>query len=259
MLIVLPPSQGKTAAVDGPDLDIGSLPAPALNPTRTQLVRAVERLCSHNAASAAQMLKLGKTRQGEIIDYNARLSAQPTARADSVYTGVLYDELDPASMTEAVRAEFDAHVLIASALFGFVRPYDRIPAYRLIPEVSLPRLGTVASRWRPLLPQALSQRAGDDLVLDLRSGSYQQMGAPDSALVQQTATIRVLQERGDTRSVVSHFNKAYKGRIVRQLLESGAAPRHALELFDCLADLGWHVEKPSDSITKTGLRLDVII
>ena len=37
-------------------------------------------------------------------------------------------------------------------------------------------------------------------------------------------TVRVLHEVDGTRKVVSHFNKATKGRLVRALLEDGAAP-----------------------------------
>jgi len=52
----------------------------------------------------------------------------------------------------------------------------------------------------------------------------------------------VLHEVAGTRKVVSHFNKATKGRIVRSLLESGAAPRTPARLAEALRDLGWTVE-----------------
>ena len=39
------------------------------------------------------------------------------------------------------------------------------------------------------------------------------------------ATVRVLHEVDGGRQVVSHFNKATKGRIVRALLEDGGNPR----------------------------------
>jgi hypothetical protein len=57
--------------------------------------------------------------------------------------------------------------------------------------------------------------------------------------------------------VVSHFNKATKGRIVRELLESGAAPRSPGRLADTLRELGWTVEV--DQPGRTGTRLDVVV
>ena len=43
--------------------------------------------------------------------------------------------------------------------------------------------------------------------------------------------------------MVSHFNKATKGRIVRALLEHGADPRTPAALADTVRDLGWTVEE----------------
>ena len=46
--------------------------------------------------------------------------------------------------------------------------------------------------------------------------------------------MRVLHESDGKRTVVSHFNKATKGRIVRALLEDGANPRTPAALADVL-------------------------
>jgi cytoplasmic iron level regulating protein YaaA (DUF328/UPF0246 family) len=62
----------------------------------------------------------------------------------------------------------------------------------------------------------------------------------------------VLHEHQGQRKVVSHFNKATKGRIVRALLESGADPASVSELQALLGDLGWTVERDAG-------RLDVIV
>jgi len=42
--------------------------------------------------------------------------------------------------------------------------------------------------------------------------------------------------------VVSHFNKATKGRLVRSLLVAGAEPQSPAELIDALRDLKYTVE-----------------
>ena len=53
----------------------------------------------------------------------------------------------------------------------------------------------------------------DGLVVDLRSGSYAALAPVPGAV-----TVQVLSERPDgTRTVVSHFNKAHKGRLARLL------------------------------------------
>jgi cytoplasmic iron level regulating protein YaaA (DUF328/UPF0246 family) len=141
---------------------------------------------------------------------------------------------------------------VASALFGLVRPGDHIPAYRLSSTVTLPRLGTVAGVWRPRLGPALERLVDDGLLMDLRSGSYVNLHRPVGDLASRTATIRVLHQQDGVRKVVSHFNKAMKGRMVRQLLECGARPADVGELRDALGDLGWTVERD-------GNRLDVVV
>ena len=69
--------------------------------------------------------------------------------------------------------------------------------------------------------------------------------------------MRVLHEHNGTRKVVSHFNKATKGRIVRALLEDGADPRTPAALASTLERLGWTVEVGTPG--KTGTQLDVVV
>jgi len=71
------------------------------------------------------------------------------------------------------------------------------------------------------------------------------------------ATVRVLHESGGRRTVVSHFNKATKGRIVRALLEDGADPRTPAALAEALTRLGWTVEVGGP--TPNGTQLDVVV
>lgn len=251
MLILLPPSKGKTRPEAGPLLDLGSLSFGSLTPTRTQLLRALVKMCNGNPERAAQTLGLGPT-QSEAIAVNAVLEHEPTARADGIYTGVLFSTLDLPGLDEAARQRADESLAIASALFGLLRPSDPIPAYRLSGNVSLPRLGTVAGRWRTPLPRLLRDLTGSGLLIDLRSGTYTALGKPPADLAPRTATVRVLHEQKGNRKIVSHFNKATKGRMVRGLLESGADPVTVAQLHDVLAELGWTVERDDQ-------RLDVIV
>ncbi len=251
MLILLPPSEGKTRPVAGTPLDLESLSFLTLTPVRAQLLRTLIKMCSGNPKRAMQALGLGPT-QAEAIEINAGLDEEPTARADEIYTGVLYSMLDLPTLDPVSRVRADESLAIASALFGLVRPSDHIPAYRLSGDGSLPRLGTVASRWRTPLPRVLRDAAGDGLLIDLRSGMYAALGKPPADLADRTVTMRVLHEHQGVRKVVSHFNKATKGRIVRALLESGADPGSVAELQDLLGGLGWTVERQ-------GQRLDVVV
>lgn len=251
MLILLPPSEGKTRPTTGAPLDLDALSFAPLTPVRELLVRTLVKLCHGSSERAAEVLGLGPTQAGAVA-VNAALTAEPTARADEIYTGVLFAALDLPTLDEAARRRADESLAIATALFGLLRPGDHIPAYRLSGNVTLPRLGTVAGRWRTSLPRVMAEATGDGLLVDLRSGTYTALGKPPAELGRRTATMRVLHEHDGRRKVVSHFNKATKGRIVRGLLESGAEPRTIDELQQALGDLGWTVER-------AGTRLDVVV
>jgi cytoplasmic iron level regulating protein YaaA (DUF328/UPF0246 family) len=98
---------------------------------------------------------------------------------------------------------------------------------------------------------------GRGLVVDLRSSTYAAFWRPSADLAPRVVTVRVLHEVNGRRQVVSHFNKATKGRIVRDLLTDGSAPDTPEDLADHLAELGWTVEVHLP--TRTGQQLDVIV
>src|SRR5699024_7110480 len=110
------------------------------------------------------------------------------------------------SLSAAARRRATARVAITSALFGILRPGDRIPAYRLSGDTSLPGVGAVASVWRKHLGDAVTDAVGGGLLVDLRSGTYGAFWRTE--LPERTATVRVLHEVDGKLKVVSHFNKA---------------------------------------------------
>ncbi len=256
MLILLPPSEGKSAPKRGKPLALADLGFPDLTEPREQVLTALTGLCAGDPEHAARTLGLGPT-QADDVRRNARLLETPTARADAIYTGVLYENLGLHSLDSAARRRASSSLAITSSLFGMVRPADRIPPYRLAGGVNLPGLGVVSAHWRKVLDPVVEAAAGNGLVVDLRSSTYAAFWRPGRDLAPKVATVRVLQQVGSRRMVVSHFNKATKGRLVRALLESGATPRTPVALADVIRDLGWKVELGDPG--KHGQQLDVIV
>jgi len=255
VLILLPPSEGKSAPRKGAPLDLGSLSLSVLNPAREAVIDAIAELCTNRPGDALDILHIPKT-QPELVDLNASIRESPAARADRIYTGVVYDALDAATLSTAAKRRAAARVLVTSSVFGLVGLADRIPAYRLSGDATLPGLGGIQAHWRKHLAVGAVEALGNGLLIDLRSGTYAAFWTPQE-VAKRTATVRVLHEVGGKRKVVSHFNKATKGRIVRALLEDGANPRTPTALAEVLQDLGWTVEL--GTATKTGTRLDVIV
>jgi hypothetical protein len=236
VLVLLPPSETKAPGGDGDPLDLAALSWPELTDVRAGLVKTLVELAGDLPAARAA-LGLSPMQDDEVAR-NAELLGAPTMPALERYTGVLYDALDVRSLTRAQRARADRRLAVGSALFGVVRGTDRIPAYRLSAGSALPGRPTLRALWRPTLGPLLA--AVDELVVDLRSGAYAALAPVPGAV-----TLDVLSERPDgTRAVVSHSNKAHKGRVARLLATTTGEPGDVVRLRALLRRAGFHVEHP---------------
>ncbi|WP_052852381.1 peroxide stress protein YaaA [Streptomyces avicenniae] len=248
MLVLLPPSEGKAGDGAGAPLDLGGLSFPALRAARGAVLEELTALCAADAEKAREVLGLSEGLRGEVAR-NARLREAPARPAGQLYTGVLYDALGLGSLDAAARRRARASLVVFSGLWGALRVTDRVPSYRCSAGVRLPGLGALSAYWRGPMAEAMAEAADGQVVLDLRSSAYAAMWRPAGEVARRTVAVRVLQSRVvdgvEKRSVVSHFNKATKGRLLRDLLTAGALPRTAGKLAGALRDLGYVVEEPA--------------
>jgi cytoplasmic iron level regulating protein YaaA (DUF328/UPF0246 family) len=221
MKILLPPSEGKAEPEGGEPVDLGSL------------VFAAE---------------LGKQRQKLLRAVDPKLRKAPAAPAAEVYTGVLYQRLDLAGLSATARRRAAKRVLIASALWGFVRPTDRIPYYRLPPSTRLDGIGPLAAWWRPALAAAMPDEAAETIV-DMRSGAYVSAWKPKHPTL---LSVRAFREEKGKRKAVSHMAKAVRGDVARALLLAKREPKDPEAVASVAAEAGFEVE-----LTPTSL--DVIV
>jgi cytoplasmic iron level regulating protein YaaA (DUF328/UPF0246 family) len=236
--VLLPPSETKAAGGDGPPLDVDSLSFPELNPVRGKLADALVEVAADVPAS---LKALGIThRQADEVARNAELWTSPTLPWLSRYTGVLYDALDIGSFRKPALAKAQQRLAVASALFGVVSGTDRIPAYRLSGGSSLPSIGTLGPLWRPALEPVF---AGiDDLIVDLRSGTYAGL-----ARIPGSVTVRVVTEVSPgVRKTVSHFNKAYKGKVAAALAKAPRDPSTVDQLVRVITRAGLAIERTGE-------------
>jgi hypothetical protein len=234
MLILLPPSEGKAAPSAGRPVELATLAfAAALTESRRNLLGALERLAAEPLEGAAAMLGVSSGQAGE-VEVDARLRGAPAAPAAEVYAGVLYDRLGLAALPAAARKR----VLIASALWGVLRPDDRIPYYRLSAKAKLPGVGALAGFWRPALRAALPDEEGR-LVVDMRSGAYAAAWKPKRATL---VAVRAFSEDGGKRKPVSHMAKAVRGEVAKALLEAKRAPEDPEAAAAIAARAGFQVE-----------------
>jgi cytoplasmic iron level regulating protein YaaA (DUF328/UPF0246 family) len=225
VLILLPPSEGKRAPRRGRPLDLGTLSFPELTPLREDAVRAVAEVSAH--PEAPEVLGVSPNLVEE-VERNTRLLTGPATAASTVYSGVLYQALDLASLDAASKRRAGRSIVVMSALFGALRLTDRIPAYRVHVCADIPGIGVLDRVWRPLLAPALDAVTGArGLVVDCRSTTYAAMWRPPRDAAERWVHVTV--------PGASHMAKHTRGLVTRALVQ-GPAPRTPQALADALSD-----------------------
>jgi cytoplasmic iron level regulating protein YaaA (DUF328/UPF0246 family) len=191
-LILLPPSESKLEPRRGKPLDLGTLSFPSLTQCRARLL-------------------------------DDRLRDAPAVPAGRLYTGVLYDALELATLP----ARAARNIVIVSAQFGALRPADRVPSYKREMD---------ARYWRDALREPLDGAADGKVVLDCRSATYTAAWLPPRGAAVIRVHVGVVEERDGVRRVVSHFAKKTRGEVARHVLSCGVRPRNADDLFDAVAE-----------------------
>jgi len=116
--------------------------------------------------------------------------------------------------------------VVISALYGAVRPTDRIAPYRLAMGVDLPGIGPLGPAWREPLERALGGVVGRGCVVDCRSTPYMAAWRPD--VEDRWVHVRV--------PGASHGAKHTRGLVARHLCERGDDPRGAAALAELVGE-----------------------
>lgn len=242
MLILLPPSEGKSWPSGRRLLDLDSLVfAELLGEKRAELIAALEKLAKGPEQKAIAALRISAGQAGE-VGRDAELTSTPAAPASELYTGVLYDRLDFESLPAVGKRRAGRNLLISSALWGFLAPADRIPYYRFSMQAKLPKIGGLPAFWRESLAAAMSAAGHDEeggLVLDMRSGAYSAAWKPKRA---RLVTVRGFTETAGKRKAISHMAKAVRGDVARIALSARSMPKDLETLAGLLEDEGMRIE-----------------
>ncbi len=203
-LVLLPPSEGKAEGGDGPPWASGRAADPALDRHR--------RIVLGEAARTGAVRRRG-----------------PTVPAMERYTGVLYRELEWASLGPPARGRGTEQVRIVSGLWGLVAPGDAIPDYRLKMSARLDELGRLSTWWRPRLAPELAARTEGAVVWDLLPQEHEAAVDWSACRPIQRITVRFVDTEDRT---VSHWNMLLKGSLVRWILQEQPDGPGALASFD---------------------------
>ncbi len=219
MHILFSPSEGKKLGGDFCALNMQALLFSELQDKRLPLLKTYNELILHG--SQEQLHKLtGIKKDEEIQKYQNDLFTSATMPALQRYDGVAYDYLALSTLSQEEKEYLYQQAIVFSNLFGPIRGGDLIPAYKFKQGSTLNDIAT-EKVYKKAFSSALDTLLKDELVVDLRAGFYEKF----YTLTQPFITMKFLKD-GKT---VSHWAKAYRGRVLRTL--SQIQPKDEEELL----------------------------
>ena len=210
MKILLAPSETKTSGGEAP-FKLEELLFAELLPHRTKLLHTYMNILQKEDISELRTM-FGLKKETDIRTYIRDIIHEPAMKAIERYTGVAFDHLDYPSLNDNAQQYVNEHVILCFNLFGFLRADDLIPEYRLkqgaaVGDIKVEKF--YHEHGAPLMEAYLK----DEEILDLRAGFYDKFYKP----AKPYTTLKFIKEG----KVVSHWAKAYRGIVLREIAKAG--------------------------------------
>jgi len=241
LTILFSPSEGKRHVSDHPRLDTLLFG----RDKRLEILNAYNTLVLSNDTAALHKM-CGIKKEDALKRYRCDIFNSLTCKAIERYDGVAYEYLDIASLDASAMHYLEEHCIIFSNLFGPIRAGDMIPDYKVKQGETA---GAIAPDqfYRNAFGSDLDTLLESDDILDLRAGYYDKFYKPSKPYT----TLKFIKNG----KVVSHWAKAYRGIVLRELAKSQV---DSLEAFNALNIEGLHVREIKTIKLKTEITFDIV-
>jgi cytoplasmic iron level regulating protein YaaA (DUF328/UPF0246 family) len=192
MKILLAPSERKTKGGDYPPINKKSFSFPEIYEKRVEIVKKYDEFLK----TTNDTKNFGSDKTSIFI--------RPTKKAILRYSGVAFDYLDYPSLDKESQKYVDENVFIFSNLFGVIKAKDLIPFYTL-KQNAKPGFDIYKAH-KEIFSPILEEINEKEIFIDLRAKFYEKIYKPKNAI-----TFKFIKNN----KVVSHFAKAYRGKLTR--------------------------------------------
>jgi len=243
MKILLAPSETKKS---GGDLSFNprNLLFEDLLPYRTKLLHTYTNVLQKGDMPTLSKM-FGLKKEADILEHKKDIIHELTMKAIQRYTGVAFDYLDYEGLDPEAQAYIDSHVILFSNLLGPIRASDLIPEYRLKQGESVGDIKT-EKFYNEHAAALMEAYLAEDEILDLRAGFYDKFYKP----AKPYTTLKFIKNG----KVVSHWAKAYRGIVLREIAKAGI---ETLEAFMKLPIEGLSIKEIQTKQNKTEIIYEI--
>lgn len=210
MKILLAPSETKKTGGEL-SFDPSTLLFKALLPYRTKLLHTYVNVLQKGDIPTLSKL-FGLKKEADILTHKKDIIHELTMKAIKRYTGVAFDYLGYDKLDRQAQDYIDSHVILFSNLFGPIRASDLIPEYKLKQGEPVGDIKT-EKFYNEHSAALMEAYLAEDEILDLRAGFYDKFYKPTKPYT----TLKFIKEG----KVVSHWAKAYRGIVLREIAKAG--------------------------------------
>jgi len=208
MKILFSPSETKSDVANNKPIDENSFCCKNLFDKRFKVIEKYQQIL--DAKNIENLKKIFGIKDEdkclELSDINIKSSL--TCKAIQRYTGVAYEYLKYNELPKIPQKYIDNNLVIFSNLFGPVFAMDLIPVYKLKQGSSLGNFKT-EKFYKENFSDCLDKILEDEFIIDLRAGFYEKFYKISSPYV----AMKFIKNK----KVVSHWAKAYRGIVLRNL------------------------------------------
>lgn len=209
MKILFSPSEAKTNDGKNCPINKDSFIFPELYELRLQAIEKYQNFIKK--ATTKELEELFSTKKQDLIEhYKENILQKPTKKAVQRYDGVAFKHLKYDSLSPKAQAYIDENVIIFSNLLGVISTNDNIPEYKLKQGAKIPNFSLEG--FYKDFSKPLNDYLENDEILDLRATFYEKLFKPNKPYI----TMKFIKNN----KVVSHYAKAYRGKILNLLAQN---------------------------------------
>ncbi len=237
MKILLAPSETKKSGGELP-FNPNALLFQELAPHRMKLLHTYINVLQQGDMQVLSKM-FGIKKEVDILKHKRDIIHELTMKAIKRYTGVAFDYLGYEKLDTQAQTYIDDNVILFSNLWGPIKSSDLIPEYKLKQGEAVGEIKT-EKFYHEHSAHLMEAYLENEEILDLRAGFYDKFYKPSKPYT----TLKFIKDG----KVVSHWAKAYRGIVLREIAKVGVT---SIEAFMKLPIEGLSIHEIQTKKNKT--------